>query len=132
LCTHGFEDTVGLRVDALGGGCRHRLLRCRRCWCCRFRLRRRLGLGLRLGLADGRVCGHADFAVALAGLLIHQLGQRSCRLGGVGERLGLALARGADAAPADVELGVCLLDLPEFAGGSLDQFKTAHGKNVLL
>jgi len=138
LRAHRLEGAVGLRVDAFGGSRdflrrRRRFGRRRGCRCARFRLGcRRLGLRLRLGLADGRTGVHADFAVALACLLVHQLGQRGRGLGGVGERLGLALARGADAAPADVEFGVCLFDLPEFAGGSFDQFKTAHEKDVLL
>jgi hypothetical protein len=89
----GGASAVAVAAAAFAAGCGRRFFRC-------------LGLRLRLGLADGRPSRHAHFAVALAGLLGRQLGQRGGGLGGIGERLGLALARGADAAPADVELGI--------------------------
>ncbi|KAF1072770.1 MAG: hypothetical protein GAK39_00369 [Variovorax sp.] len=143
---HGLDDALALAVEAFArdgrrcrrGGCGRGCGDLRRCLhgcgrrCLGGRGRRRFRLRLGLGLADARIGAHADFLVALAGLLAHQLGQRGGSLRGIGEGLGLALARGADAAPADVEIVLRLFHFPELAGGSLDQFKTAHGKKILL
>ena len=102
--------------------------------CCRSLWERRLGLRWRLlhdgrGRRAGRTRRGADLDVAFAQFLRDELVGLALRGGRVGERFGLRLARGPDAAEVDDQRVVLALDGPELLRGAGDEMKFSklHG-----
>ena len=106
----------------------------------------RRGARLALGLAWGRrrrrcrhrqgIGGHPTALalddIVLAGLFGLQLGHGGTGLGLVVEGFHLALARGADLAPSDVQLAADLLDLPELVRLSVVECIPWHVPSLLF